>query len=105
MSTYYGDEGTNLVTDSIGNVSCLAICWDGVLRKTAHIARSADTFFSIPATMRVHGIRVRGFIHKEDQTFCFTPDDVARDDYCEKRGQQLHERAIKKYAETGTHTP
>ncbi len=34
----------------------------GDMRRTVYITGEADTFFSIPAVMRLHGCRVRGYV-------------------------------------------
>jgi len=42
-----------------------ALCADGKVRKLAKIAQTADTFFSIPAAVRVHGKTVSGYVTVE----------------------------------------
>lgn len=42
-----------------------AMCSDGRVRKTTYIAKSADTFFSVPAAVEVKGKKVSGYITVE----------------------------------------
>lgn len=49
------------------NVACAAMCSDGKVRKCARIAQSADTFFSTPASVRVNGKHVSGFVTIETE--------------------------------------
>lgn len=44
------------------NVSGRAICPDGKVRALARIAQTADTFFSIPAAVKVNGKTVSGYV-------------------------------------------
>lgn len=39
-----------------------ALCTDGKVRALARIAQTADTFFSIPASVKVNGHTVSGFV-------------------------------------------
>lgn len=43
-----------------------ALCSDGKVRKLARVASTADTWFSIPASVRVNGKTVAGWIGIED---------------------------------------
>lgn len=43
-------------------VSAKALCSDGKVRTVSRIAQTADTFFSIPASIRVKGKTVAGYI-------------------------------------------
>jgi uncharacterized membrane protein len=45
-----------------------ALCSDGKVRKLARISMTADTFFSIPAAVRVAGKTVTGFVTVETIT-------------------------------------
>lgn len=45
--------------------SARVLCPDGTVRSPATIGPNADTAFSIPATIRVKGKPVRGFVHVE----------------------------------------
>lgn len=55
--------GTELVSsDWHGFVSAKAMCADGKVRKVCRIAASADTFFSVPAAVRVRGKYVTGYL-------------------------------------------
>lgn len=42
-----------------------ALCADGAVRKLQRIAATADTFFSVPAAVRVHGLTVSGYVSVE----------------------------------------
>lgn len=44
-----------------------AMCSDGKVRKLARISQVADTFFSIPAAVRVKGRYVSGYVSVETQ--------------------------------------
>lgn len=54
-------------------VSAKALCPDGKVRKTNRISQNADTFFSIPASIRFRGKTVAGFLSIEDETVQFIP--------------------------------
>jgi len=41
------------------------LCSDGVIRCAAYLAQQADTFFSIPAAIRLRGKYVRGYATEE----------------------------------------
>ena len=43
-----------------------ALCGDGKVRTLARIAATADTFFSIPATVKVRGKTVSGYVSLRD---------------------------------------
>ena len=60
-------------------VKAKAICPDGKVRTTARISQTADTFFSVPAAVRISGKYVRGYITVETvKGFSTeTPDDPA----------------------------
>lgn len=49
------------------NVAARAMCSDGVVRQCARIADTADTFFSIPAAVRVNGKTVSGYLTVETE--------------------------------------
>lgn len=49
------------------NVSGAAICSDGKVRKLKRIAETADTFFSIPASVTVDGRTVAGYVTVETE--------------------------------------
>lgn len=44
-----------------------AMCSDGKVRKLARISQTADTFFSIPAAVRVKGRYVSGYVYVETE--------------------------------------
>jgi hypothetical protein len=48
------------------------LCADGVVRKTCRIAITSDTFFSIPASVKVRGKTGAGFVSFEDGVVVFT---------------------------------
>lgn len=52
-----------------------ALCTDGRVRKLARISSTADTFFSVPASVRVAGKYVSGFITIQTIQGCSTPTD------------------------------
>lgn len=47
------------------NVKARVLCSDGKVRATARLAETADTFFSIPAAVKVKGKTVAGFVTLE----------------------------------------
>lgn len=54
-------KGTKLVENAyLGFVSAHAICEDGKLRKTSYIHKQANSAWSIDATMKIKGKRVKG---------------------------------------------
>ena len=60
-------------------VSGRAMCSDGKVRALARIAQTADTFFSVPAAVKVQGRTVAGYITVEtaDGLTTETPGDPA----------------------------
>lgn len=44
------------------HISARVLCSDGKVRTTARIAATADSFFSIPAAVRVQGRTVSGYV-------------------------------------------
>jgi hypothetical protein len=54
------------------------LCADGVIR-AAELASTADTFFSIPASIRIRGKRVSGYATSDDcegvHVYTFRPHD------------------------------
>lgn len=52
-----------------------ALCTDGKVRKLARIAETADTFFSVPASVRVNGKYVSGYVTTETVEGYSTPSD------------------------------
>ncbi len=57
-------------------VSGRAMCSDGVARQLKRIASTADTFFSVPASVTVHGRTVAGYVTVE----CASGSSVETDD-------------------------
>lgn len=47
-------------------VTGAALCTDGKVRKLKRIAETADTFFSVPASVTVAGRTVAGFVSLEE---------------------------------------
>ena len=56
-----------------------ALCSDGVVRRLKRIAETADTFFSVPASVTVKGRTVAGYVTVEtrDGFSTVTPADPA----------------------------
>lgn len=52
-----------------------ALCPDGRVRALARIAQTADTFFSVPAAVKVAGRTVTGFVTVETLEGFSTPTD------------------------------
>ena len=53
-----------------------AVCPDGT-RRMAYATGEPDSYFSIPARIRVRGTIARGFLSLEDGRWLFTPTDPA----------------------------
>ena len=47
------------------------LCSDGKVRATSRIAETADTFFSVPASVKVNGKTVAGYLTMEDDVALF----------------------------------
>lgn len=47
-------------------VSAHVLCSDGKIRATSRLGEAADTFFSVPAAVKVNGKTVSGFIMIDD---------------------------------------
>lgn len=45
------------------------LCADGKIRAVGSIAQTADTFFSIPASVKVKGKSVSGYVTTEEQKY------------------------------------
>jgi len=54
-------------------VKARVLCPDGRVRTTKRIAATADTFFSIPASVTVQGKTVSGYVTFDDDTVKFVP--------------------------------
>lgn len=52
-----------------------ALCSDGKVRALARIASTADTFFSIPAAVKVSGRTVSGYVTVETREGLSTPTE------------------------------
>jgi hypothetical protein len=57
-------------------VSARVLCSDGKVRATARIAQTADTFFSVPAAVKVKGKTVAGYMTVE----CLSGSSVVTSD-------------------------
>ncbi len=44
-----------------------ALCSDGVVRSLSYVAPTADTFFSVPASVKVNGKTVSGYVTTDEQ--------------------------------------
>jgi hypothetical protein len=57
-------DGTYVVTRSPWDTftSAAAMCTDGKVRRVSRISATADTFFSVPASVKVNGKTVAGYI-------------------------------------------
>lgn len=53
-----------------------ALCSDGKVRSVVRISETADTFFSIPAAVKVNGKTVSGYVTLETLEGWSTPSDV-----------------------------
>lgn len=52
-----------------------ALCSDGVVRTCARVSATADTFFSVPAAVKVKGRTVAGYISISTRAGFDTPTD------------------------------
>jgi len=52
-----------------------AVCSDGKVRSLARIAQTADTFFSVPAAVKVKGRTVSGYVTVECRSGSSVPTD------------------------------
>lgn len=43
------------------------LCSDGKVRSVSRIAQTADTFFSIPAAIRIRGVNISGYATSDEQ--------------------------------------
>lgn len=59
---HHQGNGTYLDSTDSGFVAGRALCPDGKIRQLKRISISADTFFSIPASVTVRGKTVAGFV-------------------------------------------
>ncbi len=60
-------------------VGAKALCPDNVVRKVQRISQTADTFFSVPASVRFKGKTVAGYVTVECESgsSVVTPEDPA----------------------------
>ena len=81
----YGED-TSLTVDYPWGLyrSGRAICSDGKVRTLKRISSTADTWFSIPASVRVNGRTVSGYITVEcaSGSSVATPDDMPVVKFC-----------------------
>lgn len=70
-------DGTSLTVDYPWglNVAGRAMCADGKVRALARIATTADTFYSVPAAVRVKGRTVAGYVTVETRAGMSTATD------------------------------
>lgn len=79
----YGN-GTNLVTSGAWSVFVggRAVCPDGKVRALAWIASCADSYWTIPAAVKVKGKKVTGFVtfkgFCDDYTVEFVPNKTGK---------------------------
>ena len=57
------------------NVKARALCPDGIVRTCKRVAETADTFFSVPASVNVKGRTVAGYITVQTIEGYSTPTD------------------------------
>ncbi len=73
--TYTEENGAIVVTGRTGwgeHVALIRNCPCGDIgRRTAYVTGEADTFFSIPAAVRVKGKNVRGFLTRDESGWQF----------------------------------
>jgi hypothetical protein len=72
-STHKYGKGTS-VTQSYPwgiYVRAQVLCSDGKVRATSRIADTAETFFSVPASVKVNGTTVAGYLTIEDNVALF----------------------------------
>lgn len=67
----YGKTNLALLRDSWGGsyfqrAGSRALCGDGKIRSLAYVAPQADTYYSVPAAVRVAGKYVRGYVCTEE---------------------------------------
>lgn len=61
-------------------VTATVLCSDGIVRNVSRIANTADTFFSIPAAVKVKGRTVSGYVTMETLTGSSIASPTASDD-------------------------
>ena len=76
METREYAEGTSLTVRMPWSVYVRArvLCPDGTVRTTSRIAPTPDTFFSVPAAVKVSGKTVSGFLSLDEDAIRFTPN-------------------------------
>jgi hypothetical protein len=68
-------SGTKINYDEFGFIRKTGnrlLCADGKVR-AAELAKVADTWFSIPASVRINGVRVRGYASVDKDKAVFRP--------------------------------
>jgi len=70
-------DGTSLVQSSPWGLfhGGRALCTDGKVRSLARIATTADTFYSVPAAVKVKGRTVSGYVTVECRSGSSVPTD------------------------------
>lgn len=68
------ENGTHLTTSGMWDLytSGAALCTDGRVRKLKRIAKTADTFFSVPAAVSVKGKTVTGYVTMNENSVEFS---------------------------------
>lgn len=71
MKTFFNNRRTGLASIQpwglFRRAGSRVLCSDGKIRALAYLAHSADTFFSVPAAIRVRGKYITGYV-TTDQT-------------------------------------
>jgi hypothetical protein len=69
MNRYRREYALGTYTDAIAPwglyVAGKAICSDGIVRSLSRISQTADTFFSVPATVKARGKTISGYVTVE----------------------------------------
>ncbi len=69
-STFYNNRRTGLVSTQPWGLhrrtGSRVLCSDGKIRSLAYLATTADTFFSVPAAIRINGKYVTGYVTTDE---------------------------------------
>ena len=70
QSTFFNNRRTGLTTSYpwglYHRTGSRVLCSDGKIRSLAYLAQTPDTFFSVPAAIRIHGKYVTGYVTTEE---------------------------------------
>ena len=70
QSAFFNSRRTGLVSTQpwglFRRTGSRVLCSDGKIRSLAYLAQTSDTFFSIPAAIRVNGKYVTGYVTTEE---------------------------------------